>query len=156
MRFTSGYGPFAAAVVLVLLGAHQALGHVTISPRESQAGSEQQYTMRVPTERDAPTTRIEAEFPEAVSVVRIDRKEGWEVETRMGADGGVIGAVWSGGSIPPGQAEEFGFLAENPTGETTLTWRVIQIHADGSRAEWIGEPGSRGPAPVTVIRGSVP
>jgi hypothetical protein len=89
-------------------------------------------------------------------VTQIDGKDGWQVETRVDAGGRVAGVVWTGGSIAPGAAEEFGFLARNPSEEATLTWRVVQIHADGSRAAWVGEPGSRGPAPVTLIRRTAP
>jgi uncharacterized protein YcnI len=156
MGYEKRYGPFTAAVLMMFVAVQAADGHVTIFPRESQTGDEQQYTMRVPTERDTPTVRIEAEFPREVSVTEIDSKDGWQVERRVDADGRVVGAVWSGGSIAPGAAEEFGFLARNPSEEATLTWRVVQIHADGSRTEWVGEPGSRGPAPVTVIRRPAP
>ena len=156
MGYEKRYGPFTAAVLMMFVAVQAADGHVTIFPRESQTGDEQQYTMRVPTERDTPTVRIEAEFPREVFVAGIDSKDGWQIESRVDADGRVVGAVWSGGSIAPGAAEEFGFLSRNPSEEATLTWRVVQIHADGSRAEWVGEPGSRGPAPVTVIRRPAP
>jgi uncharacterized protein YcnI len=108
--------------------------------------------MRVPTERDTPTVQIEAEFPAEVSVAEVDAKEGWIVELRRNAEGGIIGAIWRGGSIAPGDTEEFSFRARNPMEATTLVWKVIQVHADGARAEWIGERESRQPAPVTVIR----
>ena len=108
--------------------------------------------MRVPTERDTPTVRIEAEFPPEVSVAEIDRKQGWDIESKRNAEGRIVAVVWSGGSIARGEAEAFSFLARNPLEEGTLVWKVIQIHADGSRAEWTAEPGSRNPAPVTTIR----
>jgi len=77
--------------------------------------------------------QIEAEFPAEVSVAEVDAKEGWIVELRRNAEGRIIGA-------------------RNPMEGTTLVWKVIQVHADGARAEWIGERESRQPAPVTVIR----
>lgn len=142
----------ALAALLMFAGAQAVLAHVTISPRESQTGTEQRYTMRVPTERDTPTVRIEAEFPREVSVAEIDRKQGWDIESKRNAEGRIVAVVWSGGSIARGEAEAFSFLARNPLEEGTLVWKVIQIHADGSRAEWTAEPGSRNPAPVTTIR----
>ena len=141
-----------AAVLMLFFAAQASFGHVTVSPRESVAGDEESYTMRVPTERDSATIRIEVEFPAEVSVTELDAKAGWEIEERRNADERIVGAVWSDGSIPPGEAEEFGFLARNPSESTTLVWKIIQVHADGSSAEWIGEPGSRGPAPVTLIQ----
>jgi YD repeat-containing protein len=139
------------ASLLVALSAPAALAHVTISPRESLVHKDEQYTMRVPTERESPTVQIEAEFPSEVSVTGVDSKEGWTIELRRNADGRIIGAVWKDGSIAPGQTEQFGFAARNPAKETTLVWKVIQIHSDGVRAEWIEEAGSRRPAPVVVV-----
>lgn len=143
----------ALATIVMLLGAQSVVAHVTISPRESHAGIER-YSMRVPTERDSATVRIEAEFPVEVSIVAIDAKEGWQIEQIRTAEGRIAGAIWSGGSIGPGEAEQFTFSARNPEVEVTLIWKVVQIHADGSRAEWIDAPGSRAPAPTTVVRQS--
>jgi hypothetical protein len=59
---------YCIAMLMSLLVAPTAFGHVTISPGESPSGLEQTYVMRVPTERDSPTVRIEAEFPAEVTV----------------------------------------------------------------------------------------
>lgn len=79
---------------------------------------------------------------------------GWRIEPRKDSEGRIVSAVWSGGSIAPGETRKFSFAARNPM-ETTLVWKVIQVYADGSRAEWVGERGSRAPALVTIIRNSV-
>jgi len=125
--------------------------HVTIAPRESGTSAEQRYTVRVPTERDTPTVRIEAEFPAELFVVSIDAKDGWRIETTTGADGKLVSAVWSGGRIAPHESDAFALVARNPARSVTLVWKVVQIHEDGSRAEWVGAQGSRNPAPVTTI-----
>ena len=39
----------------IVLAASVADAHVTVAPRESQAGAEQRYTMRVPTEGQVAT-----------------------------------------------------------------------------------------------------
>lgn len=140
--------------LLPLLLAHATVfAHVTVAPRESVVEAEERYTLRVPTERDTPTVRIEAQFPVEVLVISIDAKEGWRIEPSTGADGRIVSAVWSGGRIAPRESEEFSFVARNPTQGTTLVWKVTQVHEDGSRAEWIGAQGSRNPAPTTTVRG---
>jgi len=105
--------------------------------------------MRVPTERDSATIRIEAEFPIGMAVSDFESKTGWTIESTTNAEGEVVSAVWTGGSIPSGQAEQFSFTAQNPREATTLTWQVVQTHADGSVAEWMGER-----APAVVISGN--
>ena len=126
-----------------------AFAHVTISPTESSTGASETYTMRVPTERESATVRVEAEFPMGMTVSDFESKTGWTIEPTRNAAGEVVSAVWSGGSIPPGQAEQFSFTARNPGDATTLMWKVVQIHADGSTAEWMGER-----APTVVISGN--
>ena len=53
-----------------------ALAHVTMSPRESAAGANQEYTMRVPTEKNTPTVRIEVQFPGAAEISSFEQKPG--------------------------------------------------------------------------------
>jgi uncharacterized protein YcnI len=133
---------------LIVASAH---AHVTISPRESFTGVTETYTIRVPTERDSPTVQIEVEFPDEVTVQNIESPTDWKVEYMKDAAGRIDKAIWSGGSIPPDESAAFSFQADNPDNTGTLIWKAIQIHADGSRAEWIAEPGSRNPAPAVDI-----
>ena len=134
-----------ATLATLLLLQTAVLAHVTIAPRESAPSVEQRYTVRVPTERDTPTVRIEAQFPGELFVVSADAKDGWRVEITAGADG-------RGGRIAPHESDAFTVVARNPAREATVVWKVVQIHEDGSRAEWVGELGSRNPAPITIIR----
>ncbi len=148
MRTQEPYLVFAAALgIFFVVGS--GFAHVTISPTESSTGASETYTMRVPTERDSATVRIEAEFPMGVTVSDFESKTGWTIEPTTDADGYVVSAVWSGGEIPQGQAEQFSFTAENPGEATTLVWSVVQTHADGSTAEWVGDV-----APTVVISGN--
>ncbi len=126
----------SATILGIFLGVGSAFAHVTISPTESSTGTTETYTMNVPTERDTATVRIEATFPMGMTVSDFESKTGWAVEPEINAEGHVVSAVWSGGSIPPGQAEQFSFTARNPGAATTLMWQVVQIHADGSIGEW--------------------
>jgi uncharacterized protein YcnI len=148
MKTRKPYLVFAITLGM-FLGVGSAFAHVTISPGESSAGGSETYTMRVPTERDSATIRIEAEFPIGMAVSDFESKTGWTIESTTNAEGEVVSAVWTGGSIPSGQAEQFSFTAQNPREATTLTWQVVQTHADGSVAEWMGER-----APAVVISGN--
>jgi len=139
-------------LLLILASALIAWAHVGISPRESTAGATQKYTMRVPTEKNIPTVRIEAEFPAAVEVTSVEEKAGWKIELKKDAAGKITGAVWSGSTIAPKDIGEFGFTARNPAEETKLVWKVVQIYQDNSKSEWTGPQGPRSPAPVTTIK----
>ena len=129
-----------------------AYGHVQVSPKESIAGADERYTMRVPTEKALPTVRIEAEFPTSVAVSDLESKPGWKIERKMDGSGKITGATWTGSSIAPHEVAEFVFHAHNPNQDTKLVWKVIQIYQDGSKSEWTGPEGSRAPAPVTTIK----
>jgi uncharacterized protein YcnI len=137
------------AAVAIALTTTLAYAHVTVRPMESPAGANQKYTMRVPTERNTPTVRIEIEFPDAVTVSGIEPKTGWKIEERKNASGRIVGAVFTG-SIPPRETAEFAFDARNPSEETTVSWKVIQTYQDGSKSEWVDASG-RSPASVTFI-----
>jgi uncharacterized protein YcnI len=137
--------------VTVLLAA-SAFAHVRVSPRESAAGATERYTMRVPTERQSSTVRIELEVPATVTVVSITPAAGWKIEEKKDSQGKVRGVTWSGGSIPFAEYKEFVFEAKNPSTESKIEWKVIQIYEDGTRSEWTGPEGSRSPSSVTTIK----
>jgi uncharacterized protein YcnI len=139
-------------IALTFAVSASVLGHVRISPRESAAGASQKYTMSVPTERQSPTVRIEATFPASVTVTSLGVTPGWKVEERRDAEGRIVGAVWTGGSIPFADSTEFSFEAKNPAVSTRLEWKVIQIYQDGTRSEWTGPEDSRTPSPVTAVK----
>lgn len=142
----------ASRLLLATLIATAAHAHVGIRPRESTAGMNQQYTMRVPTEKSIATVRIEIEFPGLAEISAVDEKPGWKLELRKDAAGKLVGAVWSGSKIGPREVAEFTFTARNPNEETKLKWKAIQIYEDGSRSEWTGPVGSRTPASVTTVK----
>lgn len=139
-------------VPMLALFSVAALAHVTVQPRESTAGETQKYTMRVPNEKNIPNVRIEAEFPDNVEILSLEEKAGWKIEVKKDSAGKITGAVWGGSSLAPRDIGEFGINARNPKEDTKLVWKVVQIYEDGSRSEWTGPQGSRGPAPVTQIK----
>ena len=151
MKTLKQYASLLASFPLLIttVGAH---AHVTVSPQQSFTGVTETYTIRVPTERDSATVQVEVEFPEEGSVQTIDTTTDWKVEYVRDAGGRIDKAIWSGGSISPGESEVFTFQAENPQSAGTLIWKAIQTHADSSTAEWVAERGSSNPAPAVEIR----
>ncbi len=148
MKKNSAQFLMVTAAFVFMFTVRTALGHVTVAPRYSAPSQELTYTIRVPTERQSGTVRVEAEFPSDVVVVSLEPESGWTIETRKDTDGNIVGAVWSGGPLPRGETVRFRFTARNPSEETTIGWKMVQIHADGSRADWapdtiVGAPPAR-------------
>ena len=141
-----------APVIVFALTVLIAQAHVSVRPRESTLGAIEQYTMRVPNEKNVRTVRLEAEFPAAADITSLEEKAGWTIEVKKDSSGKITGATWSGSSIAPRAIVEFGFNARNPSEATELVWKVVQVYEDGSRSEWTGPKGSRSPAPVTQLK----
>jgi len=142
-------------VCVCLIGSfvlQTAFGHATVWPRESVAGAFEKYTIRIPNEKESPTIRIEAVFPPNVAVSYFEVVSGWTIEHQTNPDGRIVGAIWNGGRIGANEFAEFALMARNPEASATLVWRVIQVHEDGSRSEWVGAPDSRSPAPNTFVK----
>ncbi len=111
-----------------------ALAHVSVAPRISKPGAEEQYTVRVPTEKGVATTTVELDVPEGVTVTEVTAAEGAKhEETRTGSRVAMI--IWTK-EIPPQQRAEFVFTAKNPATAGEVTWRVRQRYADGTSSDW--------------------
>ncbi len=149
-----------ACALLALLAASPARAHVTIQPNEAIASSFSRFVVRVPNE-DArrATIKVEVEFP-PLAFVSFEPKEGWKrtventtLDEPIEAFGSeideVVGTVtWSGGSIEPGEFDEFGFSAAMPEGKQTLEFKAIQTYEGGKVVEWTGPVDSEEPAPL--------
>jgi uncharacterized protein YcnI len=132
----------------LIVASVAALAHVTVAPRESQAGAEQRYTVRVPTEGDVATTSVELEIPADVTIIEVVAAADYSFEIRR--DGQRIVAVTWTKSVPPGESATFVFAARNPRA-TQITWRAHQRLADGTSVDWIGEQADRRPAAITRL-----
>ena len=55
-------GTAVAALTALLAAAAPAAAHVDVLPREAAQGEAMKFTIRVPAERDLPTTAVEIEF----------------------------------------------------------------------------------------------
>jgi uncharacterized protein YcnI len=143
--------PFRFLVIAAALMLPASLGaHAVVQPAEAPPGAYQRYVLRVPTEREVPTTRIEIRFPSAVTVVSFADVPGWELEVVTDSAGRIVGAVWTG-TLPPQRFVDFPFIAVNPREDATVAWPVTQTYAGGEVVEWAGPEGSDTPASVTRV-----
>lgn len=138
-----------AVAAFSMLAAATAAAHVTVVPRESRAGTEQRYTIRVPTEGQIATTSVELEVPPGMTVIEVASGDGYTFETRRDDGARVVSITWTR-EIPPRQTAEFSFTARNPNTER-VAWKAHQRFADGTSADWVGVEGDRRPAAVTVL-----
>lgn len=146
-----------AATALALSVAGPAYAHVTVQPNEAVAGSFSRFVVRVPTERDVPTTEVRVELP-PLAFLAFEDKAGWQRTEKVAkfdepleAFGstitrGVVEVTWSGNEIGPEEFAEFGFSAALPEGEETLEFKAFQTYQGGEVVEWTGGPDSDSPA----------
>lgn len=137
-------------VVLSLLVPSLVFGHAVVYPKASAPGAFEKYVLRVPNEKDVPTTRVEIHFPDDLRVSSFGDVPGWQLEVLTDSAKRIIGAVWTG-TLAAHRFVELPFVAANPKSATTLTWPVFQTYGSGEKVEWTGPQGSKSPASTTSI-----
>jgi uncharacterized protein YcnI len=143
MRRQIGGIVIGCMVAVAVLGAH-----VVVTPRESVAGAEQTYTVRVPTEGTVATASLELEIPAGLHVMQVASGEGFTFDVRKEHDR-IVAITWKRG-IKPKEFALFTFTAHNPA-PGSLQWRAHQTFADGSVRHWAGERGTKEPSSFTTI-----
>jgi uncharacterized protein YcnI len=145
----------AVLLVCSLLLAGIASAHVVVYPQESTQGSYEKFTVRVPSEKDVPTVKVEVKFPvDAVAVSRFEPKAGWNYQISKDADGKVTGVVWTatGEGLSATEFGDFGMQGKVGDTATAITWKAYQTYKDGSVVEWTGAADSKTPASVTTVK----
>ena len=164
-------GALVAAIGLAAPAAAQA--HVTINPREAQAGGFTELVVRVPTERDdASTVKVAVQLPDGFAEASYEPKPGWTVAVRKQKlatpittdDGPVTEEVkqitWTGsgkgvGRIGPGEYMDFPLSVQVPDKPgSALTFKALQTYSDGKVVRWIGDEQSDTPAPTLQVAGA--
>ncbi|HEY4733347.1 MAG TPA: DUF1775 domain-containing protein [Gemmatimonadaceae bacterium] len=141
----------AFAVLMALIIPSAALAHAVVFPKNSTPGAYEKYVLRVPNERDVPTTRVEIHFPTGLRVVSFGDVTGWKLEVLRDTAQRVVGAVWTG-VLPKERFVEFPFVAVNPKDSTSLAWPTYQTYEGGERVEWTSpDTASKTPASATTI-----
>lgn len=151
------------AALMIGVFAAPAFAHVTIQPSEAPAGAFYRFAIRVPNERDVHNSKIAVTFPENLISVSFQPKAGWDRKVTMktldepieafGAsiDEVVDTVTWSGGSIDPGEFEEFYFSARVPEEEGALEFSADQFYDGGEVVTWSGPEDSDNPSPRAEI-----
>lgn len=135
-----------AAIVALLVPAVAATAHVSVLPSSVVQGEAQEFTIRVPTERDLPTTAVTVEFPDEVTVYSFaEPPPGWTMRPLRAPDGSFRGVEYRGGEIGVARYADFTVLGTPFTAGTAL-WPARQTYADGRVKPWTGAPEQPGEA----------
>ena len=152
-----------AAMTLSVLGItllpFAASAHISVSPKQVGVGAYQTFTFGVPNEKDQPVTGLRIVIPEGQQDVSVTSKPGWTIMPKYrgaNATSGIAEISWTGGSIPVGQRDEFGFSTQVPAKEGTLIWKAYQTYADGTVVAWNQAPSDKSdeestPYPLTMV-----
>ena len=158
----------AAAAAAVFISAPVAAAHVTLNPREWEAGGFAKFDLRVPNERDnADTTKVVVRFPEQILSASFEPVPGWKRTVKMAKldepidDEGeqiterIDTVTWSGGRIRPGEFQEFGVsfqVPEDVEPGTALAFPAIQTYTNPNEVRrWIGPEDADSPAPTVTV-----
>ncbi len=162
----------AVAGLAVLWFAGVAGAHVTVDPSSAPKGGEVTLGFRVPSEEPTATTvKLQLVFPSGHPILGVDPQPapGWQItETTsplnppVQTDDGPVTSyvsqiVWSGGSIPVGDFQEFHVLAQQlPTNTDSVTFKAVQTYSNGDVVRWIqiaqpGQPEPVHPAPTLTL-----
>ena len=140
----------ALSVFLTLAATGVAWAHVSVVPEEVPADSFEVLTIRVPSEKDIPTTEVRVEVPEGFTVSRVEPVPAWDYEFEEEA--GVVSAIiWSGGEIEATEFQQFNVQGRTPEEPGEYPWNAFQTYEDGTVVEWTGLEDSEEPASVLSV-----
>lgn len=167
----------ALIVGISLISARSAFAHVVVKPAEVGVGQFQTFIVSVPNEKDTSTVAVRLIVPRGLEHVSPNVKPGWNIEIKKAGEsmkGEILNTgekapdpetvteiVWTGGSIPAGQRDDFLFSAKVPADTGELTWMAYQTYSDGTTVSWDSAPTAdhdqaaedplKGPASKTKI-----
>ncbi|MDG3075295.1 YcnI family protein [Bacillus halotolerans] len=141
-----------AVIGSLLFFTAPASAHVSVKPAESATGSWETYTMKVPSEKNQPTTKVVLKMPKNVEFQQYEPVPGWKVSTAKHDDKSVS-VTWEAtdGGIQEGQFQQFTFVAKNPDKAEEAAWDAYQYYKDGSIVEWTGDEDADTPHAITKI-----
>jgi uncharacterized protein YcnI len=151
------------ATLALLVVAGPAAAHVTANPNTAEQGSYSKVSFRVPNEEaSAQNTGVEVDLPldHPIASVSVRPVPGWTIKiektkltTPLKSDDGEITQavsriIWSGGSIAPGQFQEFDVsMGPLPTDTNRLVFKAAQTYSGGKVVHWDQDPGTGGQEP---------
>ena len=142
----------ALMVIMLIAFAFELQAHVTVQPKEVSAKSNQEFLVRVPTEKDQPTTSIKIVFPEGFELLRVRPTSGWKYELERDASGRIASVTWSGGRVGRGEYEVFTFIARAPA-PGTFKLDAYQTYGEHDVVAWVNAAEPR-PAPQVKVGGA--
>jgi uncharacterized protein YcnI len=143
----------SALIITMLLFAGFASAHVVVYPKDTIQGSYEKFTVRVPTEKDTPTVKVEIKVPAEVEVSRTMPVPGWKAEFTKDANGKIISIIWTatGEGLSSTEFGEFDLQGKVDKAAASLVWKADQTYKDGSVVNWTGDEKSDHPASVTKV-----
>jgi uncharacterized protein YcnI len=143
----------SALIITMLLFAGIASAHVVVYPKDTIQGSYEKFTVRVPTEKDTPTVKVELKVPAEVEVSRTMPVPGWKAEFTKDANGKIISIIWTatGEGLSSTEFGEFDLQGQVDKAAASLVWKADQTYKDGSVVNWTGDEKSEHPASVTKV-----
>ncbi len=152
--------------------AATASAHVTVSPASLPQGSTAELTFKVPNEESkANTVSLQLQIPTDHPIAQVLAKPipGWTIAVHtvklakplVTDDGTFTTAVneidWTGGTIQPGQYQDFQVSVDPlPSDTTQLVFKAVQTYSNGDVVRWIdlstsSNPNPDHPAPVLTL-----
>lgn len=144
---------FIPTVISLFFFSSIASAHVTVAPKTSSTGAWETYTLKVPVEKDVPTTKVTVKVPSGLEIESYQPVPGWNYTTEKDSSGKVKTFTFeaTGAGILPGQFQQFVFVAKNPNQATKAAWDAYQYYKDGSVVEWTGDETAKTPHSITDI-----
>ncbi|MCM2532502.1 DUF1775 domain-containing protein [Neobacillus pocheonensis] len=144
---------FLPTLLGLFLFSTVASAHVTVSPKTSTIGAWETYTLKVPTEKDVPTTKVTVKVPSGFEIESYQPVPGWNYTAEKDSSGKAKTFTFeaTGAGIQPGQFQQFVFVAKNPGTATKAPWDAYQYYKDGSVVEWTGDESAKTPNSITDI-----
>lgn len=142
-----------ALALCMSLFAATASAHVVVYPKEATQGSYEVFTLRVPTEKEVPTVKVEVIIPEEVTISRFEPKPGWAYELERDSTDKIVRVVWTATEAGLSATEFGNFNMQGRVSESaeSITWNAIQTYGDDSVVEWTGGADADHPASTTVV-----
>jgi uncharacterized protein YcnI len=147
------FSALSLCFVAMLLFAGIASAHVVVYPQQSTQGTYEMFTVRVPTEKDVPTVKVEIKIPAEVDISRFQPMTGWKYDLTKDNSGKITSVVWTatGDGLSSTEFGEFNMQGKVGDQATSISWKAYQTYKDGSVVEWVGAAGSDKPASVTTV-----
>jgi uncharacterized protein YcnI len=131
-----------------------ASAHVTVLPKDTTQGSYEVITVRVPSEKDVPTVKIEVEIPEGIEITRFEPKPEWNYKLTQDVSGKITSVIWTaeGNGLSSTEFSDFKMQGKIGSQSSQIVWKAYQFYQDGSKVDWTGAPESDTPAPVMQVK----